>query len=593
MRRAAAVVALVVVTLVLAQGAAGAQTEPGGFGDPNRCANAAEGDSGLGGGGNAGGGAGGGGGGSWGGGADSDVVPTTVAAKPGDRDEAEGEEGVCSSLIDSQAPGPAPGQFETSKYDIGYDDGGTCVCYDRRLTGWLTNASFWIGKSLIRVGLGIINWGLEFKLADSFLPVAERISTGYQTKVVDRIGIIPLFLTYTAVWASFLVVRGQMSRGLGEVATSLVLYAITATLLANPGALLTQGLETVAGVSWEVAAVATGDGAATPDTSRQVGGSMMASIHRAFVEDPHEIINWSRSIPAGDPCRATYEAAVASGPWGTSSKPRVAMKNAGCRVEDAFNRDPSLDRLGAAVFDSAAGALVVALVLMITVSLMSFQLGILGVIALAPLAAPFASLPGRGRALFWRLVGFGAVCFMGVIVMAMLLSLTLVGVSGALQATSGMPLFLQMMSVTVVVGMALKKRKSIFDSGRAAVNGFSQAMVGTQSSSKGKTWINPGLSHTQTLAPVAAAYGGYRMYTGHQAQKRGDERLNMDRERLGMDRERLDMDRSRLDAPAGGDYRTQNLVLILSGRGATGRDSYDSTAWEQPRASQPAELASA
>lgn len=489
--------------LVMLAERAGAQTSGGdGFGDPNRCQNSAGGQSGLGGGGSAGGGAGGGGGSSWG---EPVATGPTTTIKPVDRDLTEGEEGDCSSLLDTQAVGPDPGQFPSSHYDIGYDNGGKCICWARRFTGNMTNWSFSINRWIVRQGLGIIGWVLDFKLIDSMLPLAQQAAANYQAEIVDPIGLVPLFLGFAALWGGMLVATGKVGRGVGEFGASCLIFAICATTLSNPGAMMAKALKFTAGVSWEMAAAGSGDESASPTANDQVGSEMLGSIHHSFVEQPHEILDWSRLIPSGDPCRGVYEAAVASGPWGTSSKPRVAMKNAGCTREDAFNRDPSDDRfIGAMVVASGSG-LVVILITLIAATMLGVQLGLLGGIALFPLAAPFGLLPGRGRALFWRLLAFIGVCFAGVVTMAMLLSITLLAVSGTFAATGGLPIFVRMFAVDVVVVVAFKKRKKLFEAGGRAVTGFTSAMTGTSSSYSHHAWLNPGVPRAAKVATLGAA----------------------------------------------------------------------------------------
>jgi hypothetical protein len=440
--------------------------------DPSRCStDAATGGSGLGGGGAVGGGAGGGGGGSWGGG--GAAAPSTTSTTMVD-----GEGGDCSSLLDQIAPGPDPGTYPSSHYDIGYDQGGTCICSSRRITGWATAFMFGISQWVVRIGLGIINWVLNFAPARLLMGQAQRVADAYQTQVIDRTGLAPFFLFICAMWAGFLAFTGRLGRGFSELGISLLIVACAGAFWSNPGRSLTGGLDFVAGVSSEVAAVTTGAEVDAPTAKNAVGASMARAIHKTFIENTHMIINWGRIIPPGDPCRAVYDAAVASGPWGTSSKPRVAMKEAGCTTEDKFNRDPSMGRLLSALLVMIASVLLIVMLVMVSYTLIKSQIEVLVALVVWPFALVSGTLPGHGRAMFWRWVGSTAMALIKVLVMMMLLCLTLVGVQAVLSATTAEKLVPQMGMVVVVVAMGLLKRKSIMANSERAVSSFANRMSG-------------------------------------------------------------------------------------------------------------------
>lgn len=480
--------------------------------DPGRCASSAEGESGLGGGGNVGGGAGGGGGGSWGGEPTSSTTSTTVK---GD----DGEGGVCSALLDGIAPGPDPGTHPTSHYDIGYDQGGTCVCASRRLTGWWTAFFFTAAGWITRIGLGIINWVLNFQFARLLMEPAQRIADAYQNDVVGRVGAAPFFLFITAFWALVLTATGRLGRGLAELGTSLVILAFAAAFWTNPAASLTRGLEFTAGVSSEIAAVTTGAQVDAPTPSNAVGASMARSIHQTFVENTHQIINWGRLIPEGDQCRAVYDAAVASGPWGTSSKPRVAMKEAGCRVEDKFNRDPSFDRLASAFLVMIGSLLLMAMLVLVAYELLKAQLGIVVAVVTWSFALPTGALPGWGRGFFWGWIANTVTHLINVLAMMMMLALTLVAVSAVLETTESERLVPQMLSVIVVVAIGLFKRKKFMESGQRAASRFASRMSGGRASASSSGWLAGSLAGIGTGAIVAKTQHAFQTHGTNQRSR--------------------------------------------------------------------------
>lgn len=453
--------------------------------DADRCSkSAAQGGSGLGPGGQVGGGGGGGGGGSWGGG--GAAAPSTTTTKPDDK-----EHGLCSKLMSQLIPGDEPGQFATENYDLGYDRGGA-LSVDRKIFGFLQNIVFEAVRWVVRVGLWLVNWSFLFEFAKRLSGPATDVANRYQSRVVGPMHLESLFLTMTAFWAGWLALTGRLTRGFTEFGTSVLLAALASTLWAHPATYLTNALEFTSGLSFEVAAVTMNDRDVQTSTEA-VTRPMLAAIHKAFVEGPHEILNWGRRIPPGDRCRATYEAAVASGPWGSADEPRDAMKAAGCTAEANWNHDPSGSRVLGGLVVLVAALLAVALLVMVALTFIAAQLSIVVAIAVAPVAMVFGALAGRGRTLFWRWCASIGVAMAGVVMMAVLLSLTLMGIDALLTATDGEALMVQLVVLDVVVLVALKKRSELLNGGRRAVSGFAQRMSGSGGARQAQ-WHSPAVA---------------------------------------------------------------------------------------------------
>lgn len=490
-----------------------------------------------------------------GGGLSGVMPPGKTDEKPDDF-----ENGSCSSLLDDIAPGPDPGPVPTSHYDVGHDQGGNCVCMTRRVTGWLTWATFGLVTWIVRIGLGLINWTLDFHVVKMLMPAAQSMSDAYQQEVVGRVGMAPLFLFLCVLWAGFLAFTGRLGRGASEVGVSLLIGAAVASVWSNPAASLNRGLEFTSGVASDIAAVATGNDPATSTDGGKIGEPMARTIHEAFVVIPHQIISWGHVIADGDPCRAVYDQIVSTGPWGTSSKPRLAMKEAGCKKEDAFNRDPSLDRLAAAVFVLVAAILVLALLVLVAKELISAQLGVLVALVLWPFAAPFGALPGRGRAVFWGWVGSTVMEFAKVLMMMLILAMTLIGVSTVLTATESEKLVPRMGIVVLVVVLALAKRKHFLEGTRRAVSNFTSQMSGGRASPAKGGWVNPGLVGVGAGAALTRAQSAYQHHQSNSRQ----------RQLVALSRERNTLDGGRATGATYNNNNQQhvhNLVLIFAGTG--------------------------
>lgn len=500
---------------------------------------------------------------------------TTTTTIPGE----DGDGGVCSSLLDAIAPGDNVGPHPTANYDIGYDQGGTCICASRRITGWTTAAVFGAETWVVRVGLGIINWALQFHFARMLMGPAQDVSNAYQRNVVDRMGLGPLFLFIAALWAGLLALAGKSGRGLAELGVSLVIASLAATVLANPGAQMRRGLDFTAGVGSDIAAVSSGVEPSSNTKEGELARPMLRSIHKSFVETPWELISWGRTIPPGDKCYDVVQAIVANGPWGTSTRPRKVLNYSGCKAEAKFNHDPSMDRLVAALLVLVAAVMVVVLLVMVAATLIAAQLGILLALVLWPFAAVFGTLPGRGRALFWRWVGQTGMEFAKVVVMMMLLSLTLVGVAATLSATETEKLVPQMGLVCLVIVVALAKRKQFVSGARRAVGQWTSRMAGGRVGPSGGGWLQPGLAG---LGAGTLAARGRHTLRAHQTAQR--ERAMVSLGRQGNAQAATFHDQ-RMAYDMRSQSHVQNIVFVMSGGpGADGASARPHYAGARPEA---------
>ena len=416
------------------------------------------------------------------------------APPPTGQDAKDNEDaGTCSSLMEKIIPGQNPGPYPTSHYDIGYSGGGM-LAVGRKVEGILTDAAFAAARWFTRAGLWIVQWALGFGFGRRLAEPATNVANTYQTQVVDRIGLGPFFLFLAAAYGGYMVFRGRTSRGVGEFFISCFIAALAATMFATPGRWLMDGLDGTEKLSCELVAVTTSQNpdALPSDTCDDVARPMAAQIHKAFVETPHELIDWGRVIPVGDPCRAVYEAAVQSGPWGARSEPRKAMEAAGCKAEAKFNKDPSVDRLMGATLVLVATIFVMILLVLIACTLVAAQIGVVVALALSPFAMAAGSLPAGGRQLLWRWLGGVGRALAGVVMTGVFLSLFLVGVGAVLTATSGEFLIVQMGVIDLLVVLALVARKRLLKAGRRAVNRAVQRIEQSRAGSSSRSgWLAP------------------------------------------------------------------------------------------------------
>lgn len=98
--------------------------------------------------------------------------------------------------------------------------------------------------TVIRVLVGLAGWAIElafrFPLLKILIKPAQRVADAYETVVVDTLGLKGLLLAWAFVFAAFMIVRGRVGRGLGEIFLTLTIAAFAASAFVRPDYLLTQ-----------------------------------------------------------------------------------------------------------------------------------------------------------------------------------------------------------------------------------------------------------------------------------------------------------------------------------------------------------------
>lgn len=98
--------------------------------------------------------------------------------------------------------------------------------------------------TLIRLLVGLAGWAIEvafrFPLLKILLAPAQKTSDAYNDIVVDTLGLKGLLLAWAFVFTGFMIVRGRVARGLGEMVLTLLIAAFAASALVRPDYLLTQ-----------------------------------------------------------------------------------------------------------------------------------------------------------------------------------------------------------------------------------------------------------------------------------------------------------------------------------------------------------------
>ncbi|MEV5078869.1 hypothetical protein AB0K74_08565 [Streptomyces sp. NPDC056159] len=98
--------------------------------------------------------------------------------------------------------------------------------------------------TLIRLLVGLAGWAIELAFRFPLLKIltrpAQKVADAYESVVVDTLGLKGLLLAWAFVFAGFMIVRGRVGRGLGEIFLTLLLGALAASVFVRPDYLLAQ-----------------------------------------------------------------------------------------------------------------------------------------------------------------------------------------------------------------------------------------------------------------------------------------------------------------------------------------------------------------
>lgn len=442
------------------------------------------------------------------------------------------------------------GRFPSDHYDIGYDE-GAWNHLGRKLVGALTDIIFGINRTLIAAGLWLLKWAYSFELMGPFKTVADTLSTIYTTEIVGerlQLGHIALFVA--AVYGGVQLLKGRMAKGFGEVVASLIIFGIGLVFLADPAKYLDSGFQTVGKISGALLSAGSGEaggggagGAAAdgytpgdkddwahymswkcvPRTDRPAGSQdysdmacpILARVHSAFIEEPHELINWG--TPLRGNCAQMRDLALATGPWGPADAPRKAMNDhdgdlkkalkerfgwtgdlAQCGPKDddigddleEFNKNPTTERMVGALLTTIVGLIAVVMLIIASGIVVLAQLQAMIYIAMSPLAFVGGILPGNGRMIFFQWIAGFLKSLLAVIGMSLFLSIVTHSVTGLLSATAGSSLMERFALLVLVMGALFGLWKKIHSAGQNVGQAIAQGAAATTGTGQnGGSWF--------------------------------------------------------------------------------------------------------
>lgn len=340
-----------------------------------------------------------------------------------------------SSLLEAFEVADSHGLAVTD-YELSMDDGGwTGKATGQGISHWMVTTSWDLYRVYVAVAVWLLEVATSFSWMEMLRPPLEVVAAALQD-VIDRLGVIPLFLTLAAVVAGGWLLKGRYGTAVSEVTLSLVLATLAGGILANPIAVMTGpagGLTLAQELGTELsAAVVAGPGAGEPvwevpdqppgqrsdamrDAAADEARSVVAGrIVELFVRTPHQLINYGTNLDQDDPgCAQVYDEALAGGPYEDDAviRDRVGDCN---EAYKAAASDPG-SALVTGMFVGPSAALLVLLMLALTFCLLMASLLALWEAARLVVELVRGILPGDMRAGIWE-CACSAITALGLIV---------------------------------------------------------------------------------------------------------------------------------------------------------------------------------
>ncbi|MER6610776.1 hypothetical protein ABT282_34000 [Streptomyces sp. NPDC000927] len=430
-----------------------------------------------------------------------------------------------------------------SIYTIKSDTGGM-LDWDLGIQNLLAEICFMLTKWAIAFCCWLIAWSLSFGLAKLLLTPALSVANSLHARIILEMGLPALFLAVCALVCTARVFFGDKVRGFGDAALSLLLAALTATLLASPPQVLlgeeTGAIAVARGLALEVADVildaspaapAQDDSVTTPATATTLSRPLTDALTDAFITKPAMLLQYGR-VFEGE-CATAYsetrigqlvfERAVhartkqlkkavsytdylSPSAWVGLPSPadtinatldiatRWAIDHYGTPPMEAFEekcvpgdvataKKASLDKVGGAFFLLIAALVVAFLITALTGSFLIAQAGIAWDAVRGEPALIAGVLPGAGRAFLWDWAS-AVLHRLGQMLVSVIglavLILMIQAVLNPSQTDWGRELTLRFLIVDILCIAAITKRKKLAQRSRQVATNFRTKMTGAR-----------------------------------------------------------------------------------------------------------------
>ncbi|MFI1258945.1 hypothetical protein ACH4U6_34935 [Streptomyces netropsis] len=435
-----------------------------------------------------------------------------------------------------------------SSYGVDADTGGW-KDIDLKIWNLIAQIFFSVAKWAVGFACWLIDWALNFGLAKILVGPVDDIATTIKAQVIDRLGLPGLFLLFAGLYAGWHILFRQRSRGFAEAGVSLVVAAVTTTVLVSPAQVLLgqhdrptpQGstmllsddglLGKAKGMSLEVAGIVLNkDDSAKPEN---VSKPITNALVDALVVKPNQLMLYGHTFDGE--CAKAYgkyklaeynlsrfglnywEATNLDMTIGEETKKR--LKSIGEHFIKACNdgsktklqsRRASADLAFSALFIAIAALIVCVLIVLVTGGFLTAQ----GWLAYEGIRGHWALcagiLPGGGRATLWRWVAAVVKAVLSVFLAIVFLTMFILMLLALIKADTGDVLAVKFMAIDFAAIAGLAGHKKIRETARQIAVQLNRRMANARVGGARRSIFNSPGRYAETAPGVKQLWGEAR-----------------------------------------------------------------------------------
>ena len=450
-----------------------------------------------------------------------------------------------------------------SAYTIKGDTGGL-LDWDLGIENLLTEIPFMITKWVIAFCCFLIGWALSFGLAKILLPPVAAVANSLHTGVILEMGLPSVFLAVCALICVARIFFGDRAKGWGDAAMSVVLAALTTTLLASaPQTLMGEdsgAIAVVRGMAVQVADVILEANPGTPHRrhdldvdSTTLTRPLTDALVDAFVVKPAMLLQYGQVFQADcadeysktklsqlayDRQMTSYANRLKAATFGLTSylpagsgplntwygaeidvAKRWAVDHFGDPPMEKFEKKcvkgdvgsakrASIDKVGGALFLLVAALIVTVLISGLTGSFLLAQCRIAWDAVRGEMALVAGTVPGAGRTFLWDWCASVLRSLQMMLTSVIGLSVFIVFLQAVLTPAGdawGHELTLRFLGVDLLCIAAVKKRKQLVARSQQVANNFRAKMSSRRIGGTGNSILTPAATPVTRRPRIAAA----------------------------------------------------------------------------------------
>ncbi len=344
-------------------------------------------------------------------------------------------------------------------FEMSLDRGGI-TSPDKFFWASMTDACWGAYRSWCALALWFLDWVLSFTWIQTIATPLLAVGNAMQ-QVVTRLGLVPTFLTLTALLAGLWMLKGRHTTAIWEVGIACVIAALASGVFAQPVQMIAgpDGYIVKANQTGQELAAALATGDAAGKSPEQLRLEQTGQLVDTFIRQPTQMINFGQVLDGGA-CEGPYNDVVKGGPYGNESDIRDKISDCDDTLgEYAANPSASM-ALGSVVFFPAA-FVILAMCMLLGGSVIAAAVWAMFQSLKAIVTFVTGLLPGGGRGSLMLTAAETVVALLIIVFTSVFLSVFLLVIQALFAASKGesIPKTFVIVDVLIVVGLFIYMRQ--------------------------------------------------------------------------------------------------------------------------------------